>query len=419
MTRPDASIVRSRTSRTSRTAAVTAAVAALVTSIAVAAPAHAATPEYPPGTVEIATVVDSVFEGYSSRITTTTVLDGHGVELSAEVSVDDGIDGTVEERVVYEYEYDDRGAMILVRELRYDGATAMPTTITTRQFVYDKKGVLLSRVEAVDNGGDGTVDDTTSITVTRESDPLTITSVTTRGSGSTSTVVEVLDKKGRSISHTATDENAQGEVTAITDVRHVYDGKGALLSEVVTVTQGTVVDVTTTTLTYTDKGLLAGYTTTGSSRGTAVGELTYDDKGRQTLYEVTTTPPVGPVEYTVDQTTYDDKGVFAAQRFEAYVDGRLVYSLQSEAVYDDRGNIAVYTTSTADEVSVTELTHDKKGNVLTTTATHSDAEGRTLQVVDEQRTYDKRGHLVSSSSTYDLDGDGDIDGTYTFTSTIS
>jgi hypothetical protein len=418
MTRPDV-ITAAPRNRLGRTVAATAGAAALAASLAVAAPAQAAQSTYPPGTVEVVLVSDSTSGPFSARTTETTILDGHGLTLAIETVSDLGIDGSIEDRRVVEFDYDDHGLLVLQRDLRYDGESTVPSSIVTREFVYDKKGVLLSVIDTLDAGGDGTVDETTSTTVTRASDPTRITSVLTDATGATRTDVEVLDKKGRTISRTTIYEDSQGGVQSTEEVASTYDAKGALLSVTFEATAGgAVVEVRETTFRYSAKGLLSGYTATDSSGRTTVSEVTRDDKDRETLTETTVTPSVGPAEYSREETTYDDNGATAVQRFESYSDGQLVAWYETTFVYDDRGNVTVLTTASADRRTVTESSFDKNGRTLTSTTTTFDSVGDPLSVGVYVATYDKQGRTLTTTQTFDGDADGVIDATYTSTLTF-
>ncbi len=399
--------------------------------------AHAAAPEFPPGTVSVVTVSENDVDNdgvIDDRYTTTVTVDGFGAVLETVQEADNGADGVLDSVVTLVNSYDDRGRLMLTSEttdLFADGVIDRGRWI---EYVYDNSGTLLSTTTQVDVDNDGVVDvELTSVAVVdgRTSTTTVVEEIDLDDDGTldeTATTTTVRDGKGRVLTNTVVVDSALGEAAdEVAETVNTYTQRGSLATRTSTRSVGgVVVEESESQLTYDQRGLLTGYVTE-SGEDVETAAVSYDQRGQRVLLKTEHTAAGVVVGTLVDETIYDVRGRVVGGVATSTDDGWVTVSTDSYE-RDARGNVVVAVSTqdhdgdgVVDWTNRSEYTYDQRGNRLTeySWSDGTDAGDEPDTQYWDTRTYDRQGRLLSMQSEVDVDGDGAVDSTSTFTSVFS
>jgi hypothetical protein len=310
-----------------------------------------------------------------------------------------------------------------------DGPGA-PWTITTTTS-YDKSGFVTKIVATSDVESDGVIDSTTTTTFGRDrKSRTTSTTSTTDGvfGSMVQTVVQTTDARGNPVEETTINDYVDTSVpdtrttTTSTYTNYRLDSTRTVAETLMPSEPSPAPSVSETSFDYDSTGNVVLITTIEDVDGvvgvdqTSTTSRTYNAKSQVLHEQVVTERSDGTTETRLTDNTYDTASRLTSTSTSTSVDGQLTSAETETYSFDGKGRLV-------DSVLSKDLDGDGGSDVVTTITTTFDAKGR--QATYLVATRDGSGVLMSSSlmtyayskttvtttTTWDFNGDGSIDQT--------
>ncbi len=346
----------------------------------------------------------------------------------ATLTVDEGDDGTIEERTFYQY--NSRGQETERERDENGDGTIEERNVTT----YDAAGNGLSYVYLRDNDGNGTFESRNEYTNSYGTDGRFLTDgfqqfandlVTSR-----STRTYTYSSRGQLVVvEFENDTNADGIADTRTREVTTYDERGYLATiqtESDVLADGTVNSVQRQTFVYDAQGyqVSGAYEIDAENDGVVntrtVGTYRRDDQGRELTYTAETFNNLGVLTRREVRTTeYNARGDDIASSFESdsNADGVIDAKNSSQYTYDDAGRTMVGVFSfdsdgdgVANQQGTDTFARAPDGQVVTSIQTRDgNGDGVIDQRTTRTNTYDAVGRMTSTFTERDTNGDGVTD----------